>query len=133
MMGAAEFSAARKAFERLGARPDLAQLDRIVPATGAGSETQRAHRREIEVLCSHRPRQGEPGIANELHLSERTVHRHVSNIFTKLDVDSRTAAVAYGIKHRIVEVGTSKLKGSLGRAGAPLRRVHRLGQDSPKG
>jgi DNA-binding CsgD family transcriptional regulator len=28
------------------------------------------------------------------------------NIFTKLDVDSRTAAVAYGIKHRIVEVGT---------------------------
>jgi DNA-binding NarL/FixJ family response regulator len=30
----------------------------------------------------------------------------VSNIFTKLDVDSRAAAVAYGINHRIVEVGT---------------------------
>jgi DNA-binding NarL/FixJ family response regulator len=30
----------------------------------------------------------------------------VSNIFTKLDVDSRTAAVAYGIKHRIVDMGT---------------------------
>ena len=44
-------------------------------------------------------------IAHELHLSERTVHRHVSNIFTKLDVDSRTAAVAYAIKHRIVEMG----------------------------
>ena len=44
-------------------------------------------------------------IANELHLSERTVHRHVSNIFTKLDVDSRTAAVAYAITHRIVEMG----------------------------
>jgi DNA-binding NarL/FixJ family response regulator len=41
-----------------------------------------------------------------LHLSERTVHRHVSNIFTKLDVDSRIAAVAYGIKHGIVEMGT---------------------------
>jgi hypothetical protein len=39
-------------------------------------------------------------------LSERTVHRHMSNIFTKLDVDSRAAAVAYGINHRIVEVGT---------------------------
>jgi DNA-binding NarL/FixJ family response regulator len=33
------------------------------------------------------------------------VHRHVANIFTKLDVDSRTAAVAYAIKERIVEVG----------------------------
>jgi len=30
----------------------------------------------------------------------------VSNIFIKLDVDSRTAAVAYGIKHHIVEMGT---------------------------
>jgi len=30
----------------------------------------------------------------------------LSNIFTKLDVDSRTAAVAYAITHRIVELGT---------------------------
>jgi len=28
----------------------------------------------------------------------------VSNILTKLDVDSRAAAVAYGIKHRIVDL-----------------------------
>jgi ATP/maltotriose-dependent transcriptional regulator MalT len=101
-----EFSAARETFERLGARPDLAQLDRIVAATGAGSGTHGLTRREIEVLCLIARGKANRAIANELHLSERTVHRHVSNIFTKLDVDSRTAAVAYGIKHRIVEVGT---------------------------
>jgi DNA-binding CsgD family transcriptional regulator len=101
-----QFSAARETFERLGARPDLAQLNRIVAATDAGAETHGLTRREIEVLCLIARGKANRAIANELHLSERTVHRHVSNIFTKLGVDSRTAAVAYGIKHRIVEVGT---------------------------
>jgi DNA-binding NarL/FixJ family response regulator len=39
-------------------------------------------------------------IAAELVLSEKTVHRHVSNILTKLGVDSRTAAAAYAHTHR---------------------------------
>ena len=34
-------------------------------------------------------------IAAELVLSEKTVARHLSNIFTKIDVGSRTAAAAY--------------------------------------
>jgi DNA-binding CsgD family transcriptional regulator len=101
-----EFSAARETFERLGAGPDLAQLDRIVAATDAGSEINGLTRREIEILCLIARGKANRAIANELHLSERTVHRHVSNIFTKLGVDSRTAAVAYGIRHRIVEMGT---------------------------
>jgi len=100
-----EFSAARETFERLGARPDLAHLDRIVAATDAVSETHGLTQREIEVLRAIAQGKSNRAIANELHLSERTVHRHVSNIFTKLDVDSRTAAVAYAIRERIVEVG----------------------------
>jgi DNA-binding NarL/FixJ family response regulator len=36
-----------------------------------------------------------PEIASALFLSEKTVARHLSNIFTKLDVPSRTAAAAY--------------------------------------
>ena len=100
-----EFSAAWATFERLGAGPDLAELARIVAATDADSEAHGLTRREIEVLCLIARGKANRAIANELHLSERTVHRHVSNIFTKLDVDSRTAAVAYGIKHRIVEMG----------------------------
>jgi DNA-binding CsgD family transcriptional regulator len=99
-----EFSAARETFERLGARPDLAQLDLIV-AGDADSETHGLTRREIEVLRAIAQGKSNRAIANELHLSERTVHRHVSNIFTKLDVDSRTAAVTCAIKQGIVEVG----------------------------
>lgn len=101
-----QFSAARETFERLGARPDLARLDRIVAATDAGSRTHGLTPREIEILRHIARGKANSAIANELHLSERTVHRHVSNIFTKLDVDSRTAAVAYAIKHGIVEPGT---------------------------
>lgn len=100
-----EFSAARKTFERLGARPDLARLDRIVAATDPGSEAHGLTPREIEVLCLISQGKANRAIAHELHLSERTVHRHVSNILTKLGVDSRSAAVAHGIKHHIVEMG----------------------------
>ncbi|NIK57357.1 helix-turn-helix transcriptional regulator [Kribbella shirazensis] len=98
-----EFSAARETFERLGARPDLAQLDRIAATTGTG--THGLTHREIEVLCAIAQGKSNRAIANELHLSERTVHRHVANIFIKLGVDSRTAAVAHAIKERIVAVG----------------------------
>lgn len=36
-----------------------------------------------------------------LHLSEKTVARHLSNIFLKVDVPSRTAAAAYAYEHGI--------------------------------
>lgn len=41
-------------------------------------------------------------IGTELVLSERTVERHVSNIFTKIAVTSRAAATAYAYEHHIV-------------------------------
>ena len=41
-------------------------------------------------------------IADELFLAEKTVHRHLSNIFTKLDVGSRSAATAYAFRHGLV-------------------------------
>jgi DNA-binding NarL/FixJ family response regulator len=43
-------------------------------------------------------------IAQQLHLSEHTVHRHLSNIFTVLGVKSRAAATAYAIRHGLVGV-----------------------------
>ncbi|HJR71757.1 MAG TPA: LuxR C-terminal-related transcriptional regulator, partial [Gammaproteobacteria bacterium] len=41
-------------------------------------------------------------IAAELVLSVKTVHRHVSNIFAKLDVPSRSAATAWAFRHRLL-------------------------------
>jgi len=41
-------------------------------------------------------------IAAELVLSERTIDRHVSNIFGKLRVSSRAAATAYAYEHDLV-------------------------------
>ena len=40
-------------------------------------------------------------IASKLNISEKTVARHLSNIFTKLDLDSRSAATAYAYKHKL--------------------------------
>lgn len=41
-------------------------------------------------------------IADELVLSEKTVARHVSNIFVKLGLSSRSAATAYAYEHGLV-------------------------------
>jgi DNA-binding NarL/FixJ family response regulator len=41
-------------------------------------------------------------------LSEKTVHRHVSNILTKLGVGSRTAAAAYAYERGLAATTTRR-------------------------
>lgn len=43
------------------------------------------------------------GVADKLVISETTVKTHVNNIFQKLQVNDRTQAVLYAIKHGLVE------------------------------
>jgi DNA-binding CsgD family transcriptional regulator len=87
-----EFEAARRTFTQLGAEPDLARLEQlagIAPRRPAGLSP-----REVEVLRLLAGGLTNRSIAAELGISERTVDRHVSNVFTKLDVTSRSAATA---------------------------------------
>ena len=58
--------------------------------------------RELQVLRLVAAGETNKAIATKLVLSERTVDRHVSNIFTKLGVSSRTAATAYTYEHQLI-------------------------------
>jgi predicted ATPase/DNA-binding CsgD family transcriptional regulator len=63
----------------------------------------RLTRRELEVLRLVAEGQTDREVADALVLSPRTVNRHLSNIFTKLDVPGRAAAVAYAIRQGLVK------------------------------
>ncbi len=98
-----ELDAARAVFERLGAAPDLARIDSLTQDAPSG----RPHGltpRELQVLRLVAAGKTNKAIAVELFLSEKTVDRHVSNIFTKLDVPSRAAATAYAYEHKLIRL-----------------------------
>jgi DNA-binding NarL/FixJ family response regulator len=92
-----EFESARRAFARLGAKSDLASLPgaQETGAVRAGNLSPR----EAEVLRLLAAGRTNRAIAVDLHISEKTVARHVSNIFGKLDVSTRSAATAYAYQH----------------------------------
>jgi DNA-binding NarL/FixJ family response regulator len=58
--------------------------------------------RELEVLAVLAQGKTNRVIAAELFISEKTVASHVSHIFTKLGVASRSAATAYAFAHGLV-------------------------------
>jgi DNA-binding CsgD family transcriptional regulator len=95
-----ELDAARQVFQELGAAPDLAQLARV-SRTAALEAAGGLTTREVQVLALVAAGKSNRAIATELFLSEKTVERHLSNIFTKLGVGSRTAAAAYAFEHGI--------------------------------
>ena len=89
---ALELEAARDTFRDLG-----------VPSESKNSgRTHGLTDRELQVLRLLASGSTNKAIAFELVLSERTVDRHVSNIFAKLRVSSRAAATAFGYEHGLL-------------------------------
>jgi DNA-binding CsgD family transcriptional regulator len=92
-----EAAAARSTFERLGAVRELS-------APGASLEPSDVHdhgltRRELEVLQWLASGRTNRAIGDALSISEKTVARHVANIYGKLGVSSRAAATAFAYEH----------------------------------
>ena len=59
-------------------------------------------KRELEVLRLVAKGHTDREVADVLVISPRTVNRHLSNIFVKLDVPGRAAAVAYAVRRKLV-------------------------------
>jgi DNA-binding NarL/FixJ family response regulator len=96
-----ELDGARTVFVALGAGPDVERLDQLLGTPqedGAGGLSPR----ELEVLRLVATGRTNAAIAGELVLSEKTVARHLSNIFAKLGLTSRSAATAYAYEHGLV-------------------------------
>lgn len=93
-----ERAQARAALERLGARRDLARM-----------KTRRRHGadgglspREVEVVAAIAGGISNREAAEQLHISERTVARHLANVYLKTATSSRTGAVAWARRHGLV-------------------------------
>ena len=103
-----ELAAASRVFLRVGAEPDLARVEVLRGHPGRGPLGAADERpgglspREVEVLRAVATGKTNRDIAEDLGLSEKTVARHMSNIFTKLDLSSRSAATAYAYDHGVV-------------------------------
>lgn len=96
-----ELDAARQVFQQLKATPALEEVDALVDRTDAappGGLTPR----EVEVLQLVATGATNREVADALVISEKTVARHLSNMFTKLGIGSRAAATAWAYEHDIV-------------------------------
>lgn len=96
-----EFDAAAAVFARLGAAPDLNWIEQLRGAPAVhlpGGLTER----EVEVLRLVATGRTNRAVAAELVISEKTVARHLANIFGKLGVATRAAATAYAYEHDLV-------------------------------
>ncbi|HEX6233547.1 MAG TPA: LuxR C-terminal-related transcriptional regulator [Jiangellaceae bacterium] len=95
-----ELEAARATFAALGAAPDVAHVDALLakdPQPPGGLTA-----REAEVLRLVSVGKSNREIAAELFISEHTVARHLSNIFRKIGVTSRSAATSFAHEHDLV-------------------------------
>lgn len=87
----AEERAGRAALDALGAAPTSPPPGGLTP-------------RELEVLAHVAAGASNRRIGEALSITEKTVGRHLSNIYLKLDVGSRTEAAAWAHQHQVAAV-----------------------------
>jgi ATP/maltotriose-dependent transcriptional regulator MalT len=92
------FAGARALFDQIGARLDARVVNGPDLPKGLTG-------REAEVLRLIAAGLSNKEIATTLHLSVKTVSRHLSNIFNKIGVSSRAAATAFAFEHQLVGQG----------------------------
>lgn len=93
-------SAIKEVYE--GGAPMSSQIARLVVNSFKIGRSQILTQRESEVLSELCRGLGYKMIASELFISEETVRRHIKNIYKKLEVHSKSEAVAKAIKTKIV-------------------------------
>ena len=96
-----ELDAAAAALQAIGAAGDLDRIARMRREQAAPGQPPLTAR-EVEVLRLIAAGLTNRGIADRLGISEKTVARHVSNLFVKLGLSSRSAATAYAFRHGLV-------------------------------
>jgi ATP/maltotriose-dependent transcriptional regulator MalT len=94
-----ELEAARRAFTELGAETDRRQVEQLIRPPDRLGVLSRREQQVLELVATGMTNRA---IAAELVISEKTVARHISNIFTKLGLSTRAAATAYAYEHRLV-------------------------------
>jgi DNA-binding CsgD family transcriptional regulator len=99
--GRLELEAALTLFRRLGAAPDVARVRQLVADEGEAARHGLTHR-ELQVLRLVAAGGTNKVIAAQLCRSEKTIDRHLSNIFAKLEVHSRAAATAWAYERGLI-------------------------------
>ena len=85
-------AAAASIYQQLGAQPS-----RMCKSAVPGGLTKR----EVEVLARIAAGASNRDVAQQLFISEKTVGRHLANIYVKLGVSSRTAAAAWAHDNKV--------------------------------
>ncbi|MGY2004420.1 response regulator transcription factor [Blastococcus sp. SYSU DS1024] len=94
---AVEVAAALRVFAAVGATPDLGRPEPAPPDAAAGLTP-----RELDVIRLVAAGRTNREIAEQLVISDKTVARHLHNVFTKLALPNRSAATAYAYEHDLV-------------------------------